>query len=113
MKNTFTLKKIFLAILTFVIIISCERNSSYENSKPSIANIAVTNPDFSTLESAAVLGGVAGVLSNLNPGDASGKYTVFAPTNAAFDKLPKGWRGTILRVLTSENQEEILEVLQN
>ena len=87
MKNTFTLKKIFLAILTFVIIISCERNSSYENSKPSIANIAVTNPDFSTLESAAVLGGVAGVLSNLNPGDASGKYTVFAPTNAAFDRL--------------------------
>ncbi len=54
---------------------------------PSIAAIAVTNDDFSTLEDAAIQGGVAGVLSNSNPGDPSGDYTVFAPTNSAFSRL--------------------------
>jgi uncharacterized surface protein with fasciclin (FAS1) repeats len=59
----------------------------YSSKAPSIANIAVSNPAFSTLEGAAVLGGVAGVLSNDNPNDANGNYTVFAPTNDAFAKL--------------------------
>jgi uncharacterized surface protein with fasciclin (FAS1) repeats len=54
---------------------------------PSIAAIAVENPAFSTLEGAAVLGGVAGVLSNPNSGDPSGDYTIFAPTNDAFARL--------------------------
>ncbi len=87
MKNINTFKKIVLAVIATSTIVSCERNSTYEDSKPSIANIAVSNANFSTLEAAAVAGGVAGVLSNPNPGDPSGSYTVFAPTNAAFDKL--------------------------
>lgn len=58
-----------------------------EAALPTIAAIAVTNDDFSTLESAAVQGGVAVVLSNPNPGDPSGAYTVFAPTNDAFNRL--------------------------
>ncbi|MBC6995014.1 fasciclin domain-containing protein [Neolewinella lacunae] len=58
-----------------------------EPAMPTIAAIAVTNEDFSTLEAAAVLGGVAVVLSNPNAGDPSGDFTVFAPTNAAFDRL--------------------------
>jgi uncharacterized surface protein with fasciclin (FAS1) repeats len=86
-KNINTFKKIILVAIATSTIVSCERNSTYENTKPSIANIAVTNSAFSTLEAAAVLGGVAGVLSNPNPGDASGNYTVFAPTNDAFAKL--------------------------
>ncbi len=87
MKNIYTFKKIVLAIIATSTIVSCERNSTYEDAKPSIANIAVTNSAFSTLEAAAVLGGVAGVLSNPNDGDPSGKFTVFAPTNDAFAKL--------------------------
>jgi uncharacterized surface protein with fasciclin (FAS1) repeats len=43
-----------------------------------------SKPNFSTLEGAAVQGGVVGVLSNSNPNDPSGHYTVFAPTNDAF-----------------------------
>ncbi len=65
---------------------------------PSIAAIAVTNPDFSTLEDAAVLGGVAAVLSNPNPNDPQGAYTVFAPNNAAFARLGLN-SGADLRVL--------------
>lgn len=87
MKNINTFKKIVLVAIATSTIISCEKNSTYEDTKPSIAKIAVTNSAFSTLEAAAVLGGVAVVLSNPNPGDVSGHYTVFAPTNDAFAKL--------------------------
>lgn len=64
---------------------ACEKED--EEVAPSIASIAVTNEDFSTLEGAAIQGGVAVVLSNSNPGDPSGDYTVFAPNNAAFARL--------------------------
>lgn len=85
------MKSIIIQIsLAFAILIgfaSCETSSNYEDSTPSIANIAVSNPDFSTLEAAAVQGGLAVVLSNSNPGDDSGDFTVFAPTNDAFSRL--------------------------
>lgn len=64
---------------------SCEKD--YSEEMPSIAAVAVANPAFSTLESAAVRGGVAVVLSNENAGDPSGDFTVFAPTNDAFARL--------------------------
>ena len=63
---------------------SCQKE---EDTLPTIAAIAVTNADFSTLEDAAVQGGVAVVLSNPNPGDPSGDFTVFAPNNTAFSRL--------------------------
>ncbi len=73
-----------LAVSSFAFT-SCEKDD--EEVAPSIASIAVTNADFSTLEGAAIQGGVAVVLSNPNPGDPSGDYTVFAPNNAAFARL--------------------------
>jgi transforming growth factor-beta-induced protein len=54
--------------------------------KPTIANIAVTNPAFSTLEAAAIQGGVAVVLSNKTAG-CFRNFTAFAPTNDAFARL--------------------------
>lgn len=79
----------FLLLTAFAICLfgttSCEKDD--QDIAPSIASIAVTNADFSTLEGAAIQGGVAVVLSNPNPGDPSGDYTVFAPTNAAFARL--------------------------
>ena len=87
MKNINNFKKIVVALVATSALISCERNSTFEDVKPSIAKIAVLNSDFSVLETAAIKGGVAGVLSNYNPGDPSGHYTVFAPTNSAFAKL--------------------------
>lgn len=84
MKNI-NIKSTVLVLTLLITLISCDNN--YEDETPSIASIAVSNPNFSTLEAAAVQGGVAVVLSNSNPNDPSGKYTVFAPTNAAFAKL--------------------------
>lgn len=84
MKNTY-IKSALLAFTVLATLISCDNN--YADEKPTIANIAVTNPAFSTLEAAAIQGGVAVVLSNKNAGDASGNFTVFAPTNDAFARL--------------------------
>jgi uncharacterized surface protein with fasciclin (FAS1) repeats len=72
------------AVLMLISFSSCEKDDPVN---PSIASIAVTNSDFSLLEGAAVQGGVAVTLSNPNPNDLSGSYTVFAPNNAAFGRL--------------------------
>ena len=84
MKNI-NIKSALLAFTLLASLVSCDND--YADEKPTIANIAVTNPAFSTLEAAAIQGGVAVVLSNSNPNDPSGDYTVFAPTNDAFAKL--------------------------
>lgn len=97
--NTYIYKSIVLLLAVFLIT-SCETENAYEDTLPSIANIAVSNAAFSTLEAAAVTGGVAGVLSNPNPNDASGNYTVFAPTNDAFARL--GLNENTLGVLQKE-----------
>ena len=51
----------------------------------SIVDIAVGNPDFSTLVTAVTAAGLVDVLANPDA-----EWTVFAPTNAAFDALPEG-----------------------
>jgi uncharacterized surface protein with fasciclin (FAS1) repeats len=79
--------KLSLLLLLAVFTISCETESTYEDTPPTISNIAVSNPNFSTLEEAAITGEVAVTLSNPNPNDPSGDYTVFAPTNDAFARL--------------------------
>ncbi|TAG22126.1 MAG: fasciclin domain-containing protein [Cytophagia bacterium] len=77
-------KLIVMAVVGSFALTSCEK---FDDQRPTISGIAVANADFSTLEGAAILGGVAGVLSNKNPNDPNGNYTVFAPTNAAFARL--------------------------
>ena len=83
MKNKF-LPKAGLLALSMLAVGSCAKNKDVE---PSITNIAVTVPDFQLLEDAAIRGGVAVTLGNKNPGDPNGNYTVFAPNNAAFNRL--------------------------
>lgn len=81
----FTNKLLFAAVAVFLLVgfSSCEK----DDVSPSIAAIAVTNADFSLLEGAAVQGGVAVTLSNPNPNDLTGNFTVFAPNNSAFGRL--------------------------
>ena len=50
-----------------------------------IVDIAVGNPDFSTLVTAVTEAGLVDVLA-----DPDAHWTVFAPTNAAFEALPEG-----------------------
>ena len=84
MKKYFSIKVGLLALGIFALS-SCAKNKEVD---PSITNIAVTNPDFQELEDAAIRGNVAVLLGNKNEDPASGgKFTVFAPTNAAFSRL--------------------------
>ena len=69
---------------------------------PSVVAIAAGNKDFSTLVAAVT---AAGLVDTLN-GD--GPFTIFAPTNEAFAKLPKG---TVEDLLKPENKEKLVAIL--
>jgi uncharacterized surface protein with fasciclin (FAS1) repeats len=70
--------------------------------KPSIVDIAAGNPDFSTLVAALK---AADLVDTLN---GKGPFTVFAPTNAAFAKLPPG---TVESLLKPENKAKLASIL--
>ncbi len=67
-----------------------------------VVDIAVENPDFSILVSAVTKAGLAEALS------AEGPFTVFAPTNDAFEKLFTQLGITGVKDLTSEQLVPIL-----
>ncbi|GAB5413505.1 MAG: fasciclin domain-containing protein [Congregibacter sp.] len=67
-----------------------------------IVEVAVGNPDFSTLVAAVKAAGLVETLSSEGP------FTVFAPTNAAFAKLPAG---TVEDLLKPENKDKLTAVL--
>jgi uncharacterized surface protein with fasciclin (FAS1) repeats len=70
--------------------------------KPTIVEIAVTNPDFSTLVAALQAAELVEVLSGEGP------FTVFAPTNEAFAQLPDG---TLEMLLLPENKDKLIAIL--
>ncbi|OUS10655.1 beta-Ig-H3/fasciclin [Nonlabens dokdonensis] len=63
---------------------------------------AVNSKDHTTLVAAVKAGELVEVLSGEGP------FTVFAPTNAAFDKLPEG---TVANLLKPENKKTLQTVL--
>ncbi len=71
-------------------------------SEPDIVDIAAQNDQFSTLVTAV---GAAGLVDTLK-GD--GPFTLFAPSNAAFEKLPAG---TVESLLQPENRDQLVSVL--
>ncbi len=75
-----------------------------DQSEKDVVKIAATSPDHSTLVTAVKAAGLLDVLAN------SGPYTVFAPTNAAFDKLPKG---TVEDLLKPANLAALQSVLRH
>lgn len=67
-----------------------------------IVEIASGNKDFTTLVVAVVAAGLAETLSGAGP------FTVFAPTNEAFAKLPAG---TVEELIKPENKEKLTAIL--
>lgn len=70
--------------------------------KKTVVEIAAGNKDFSTLVTAVKAAGLAETLSGEGP------FTVFAPTNEAFAKLPKG---TVEDLLKPENKTKLAGIL--
>lgn len=79
-----------------------DSNTSQASSK-NIIDTAAANGSFHTLGKALDAADLAGVLKG------SGPYTFFAPTDAAFEKLPKG---TLENWLKPENKAELISVLK-
>lgn len=67
-----------------------------------VVSIAVGSPDHTTLVAAVKAAGLVETLSGTGP------FTIFAPTNAAFAKLPAG---TVESLLLPENKEKLIAVL--
>ncbi len=67
-----------------------------------IVENAVNSKDHTTLVAAVQAAGLAETLQGAGP------FTVFAPTNAAFDQLQKG---TVETLLTPENKEMLTKIL--
>lgn len=74
-----------------------------DTSNPNIVQVAISSPDHTTLVTAVKAGGLVDVLSNVGP------FTVFAPTNAAFEKLPPG---TVEGLLKPENKPDLVGILE-
>jgi uncharacterized surface protein with fasciclin (FAS1) repeats len=64
-----------------------------------VVEVAQGNPEFSTLVEAVTAADLAGTLNGAGP------FTVFAPTNAAFDKIPEA----DLQALLQPEQREALQ----
>ncbi len=71
-------------------------------SKPNIVQVAVGSKDHTTLVTAVKAAGLVDALSNAGP------FTVFAPTNAAFEKLPAGTVESLLKPEKKGDLENIL-----
>lgn len=71
-------------------------------SDPNILQVAIGSPDHTTLVAAVQAAHIEHVLVNAGP------LTVFAPTNAAFEKLPAG---TVETLLKPENVGDLATIL--
>ena len=72
-------------------------------SSPNVVKVAVGSKDHTTLVAAVQAADLVNALSN------NGPFTVFAPTNAAFDALPAG---TVDGLLKPEKKDALADILQ-
>ncbi len=119
MKKTIQL----MLIASFVAVVGCKQNSETQTetttettqaqgggqsgvqdatSAPNIVQVAAGSKDHTTLVTAVKAAELVDALSNAGP------FTVFAPTNAAFDKLPAG---TVEGLLKPEKKEDLANIL--
>ncbi|NEV93483.1 fasciclin domain-containing protein [Psychroflexus sp. YR1-1] len=107
-----------LSVIAMIAFTSCKNNESKESEAQqeeaamdseetmsegqTVVEIAVGNEDFSTLVTAVQ---AAELVETLN---SEGPFTVFAPTNAAFAKLPEG---TVATLVEPENKEKLTSIL--
>lgn len=115
--------KTFVFIMIILVVVSCKNTPTQEaatSSDPAITSagqanvvddesmkdvvkVAVGSPDHSTLVAALKQADLVNSLANAGP------FTVFAPTNAAFDKLPAG---TVDGLMKPDKKGDLQDILQ-
>lgn len=95
---------IFTGLLAVSLLAISMMASAMENKAKSkdIVDVAVDNGSFNTLAAALKAGGLIDTLKS------DGPFTVFAPTDEAFAKLPEG---TVENLLKPENIDQLKAVL--
>ncbi len=80
-----------------------QENVKDDVSQKDVVKVAMGSPDHTTLVAAVKQAELVTALSNAGP------FTVFAPTNAAFDKLPAG---TVEGLMKNEKKADLQDILQ-
>ena len=100
--KTFITKFVSITVLSLTLFSAGALAMHHKSAKLDIIETAVSNPEFSTLVAAVKAAGLVETLQGKGP------FTVFAPTNAAFAKLPAG---TIEDLLKPENKDKLVAIL--
>lgn len=95
------MKRIALALTLLVVSMSLVASAG-SMGKKDIVDTAVAAGDFKTLATALQAAGLVDTLKGKGP------FTVFAPTDEAFAKLPAG---TVENLLKPENHEKLVSIL--
>ncbi len=117
------MKSVFYSLLILTTSLACQSNTEHQSSnnqesttnagqasvvdndsQKDVVKVAVGSKDHTTLVTAVQAAGLVDALSNAGP------FTVFAPTNAAFEKLPKG---TVENLLKPENKDNLKTILEH
>ena len=103
--TNYTMKITTAIIAAAAVLLPLTAQADHHGKKPTknVVEIAAGAKDFSTLVAAVKAGGLAGALSGEGP------FTIFAPTNAAFAKLPEG---TVATLLKPENKSKLAAILK-
>jgi len=80
-----------------------QENVKDDISQKDVVKVAMSSPDHTTLVAALKQADLVSSLSNAGP------FTVFAPTNEAFKKLPAG---TVEDLMKDANKDKLVDVLQ-
>lgn len=105
MRSLFEVKSVvsmFVAVIMIAAGSLYARADSHEDSKKDIVETAQAAGSFNTLAAALEAAGLVETLKGEGP------YTVFAPTDEAFAKLPAG---TVEMLLLPENKDKLIAVL--
>lgn len=78
------------------------QNNDNAHNHHNIVEVAIDTENLSTLVAAVQAAGLVETLSGEGP------FTVFAPTNAAFEALPEG---TLESLLKPENRDQLVQIL--
>lgn len=83
-------------------LVSVNAYAGHHGEKEDIVDIAVGNGSFTTLVTAVKAAGLVDTLKGTGP------FTVLAPTDEAFSKLPAG---TVETLLKPENKQKLIDIL--
>lgn len=93
---------IYMILVASVLAVANTFAGNYGKKQADIVDTAVAAGSFTTLAAALEAGDLIGTLKS------DGPFTVFAPTDDAFAKLPAG---TVENLLLPENKDQLVEIL--